>query len=494
MYQLEFSREEIEEAASGTGLLALEIELGLGRNPRCPHCCVPRRSASGAQLSEEEIGDVVLQAKELGARRIAILDGELGIHRRIPGIVRLARSQGLEVEVLTNGAGIPADVAKELFEARVPVILRMDSLDEETQDMLTGTEGSFGLIQRAFRQLREAGYPSEGRSLRVDTLICRENLGEVVGIWRWLRGQGIVSRFEVAAPRPNGGEERWLHADAARVQEAFAEIAEIERNEYGREWEPQLPRWGNGCMQHRFSCLVCSQGDVLPCVGVDIPIGNVRERRLADIVHESEILEDLRGHADTIKGPCASCGESLTCYGCRGAAYQSTGDYLASDPFCWRNADRQDEIARLPIAAAGIIPQSSPMRIIDELVSVGERSGEVSVAVSTEMPFVGEEGTLDGAAYFELMAQSIAALNGFKQLGGLQEPSGGYLVGAQNLEILASARVGDVLTVSIHKDLRFGGFGIVKGTVWRNDTILARGEIKIWRAAGYVSKPAGPAK
>jgi radical SAM protein with 4Fe4S-binding SPASM domain len=227
---------------------------------------------------------------------------------------------------------------------------------------------------------------------------------------------------------------------------------------------------------------------------VDVPIGNVRERRLADIVHESEILEDLRSHTETIKGPCAFCEEAVTCYGCRGAAYQSTGDYLASDPFCWRNADRQDEIARLPTAAAEIIPQKSPMRIIDELVSVGERSGEVSVVVSAEMPFVGEEGTLDGTAYFELLAQSIAALNGFKQLGGSQEPSGGYLVGAQNLEILAPARVGDVLKVSVYKDLRFGGFGIVKGTVSRNDTMLARGEIKIWRAAGYVSKPAGSAE
>ena len=47
-------------------------------------------------------------------------------------------------------------------------------------------------------------------------------------------------------------------------------------------------------MRHKFSCLVCSQGDVLPCVGVNIPIGNVRKQRLGDIIKESEILEDLR--------------------------------------------------------------------------------------------------------------------------------------------------------------------------------------------------------
>ena len=134
------------------------------------------------------------------------------------------------------------------------------------------------------------------------------------------------------------------------------------------------------------------------------------------------------------------------------------------------------------------------MRIIDEIVSVGERSGEVSAAVSAEMPFVGEDGSVDGTVYFELMAQSIAALNGFKQLGRPQKPSGGYLVGAQNLEILGSARVGDVLTISVYKDLRFGGFGIVKGTVSRDDAILARGEIKIWREAWGAAAPTGPAQ
>ncbi len=247
-------------------------------------------------------------------------------------------------------------------------------------------------------------------------------------------------------------------------------------------------------MRNKFACRVCSQGDVVPCIGLNIPIGNVRKQRLGDIIQESEILEDLKSHTGAMKGHCAFCEESATCYGCRGAAYQWTGDYLASDPCCWRNVDRQKEIARLPIAADGIIPQELPMRIVDELVSVGERSGEVSVVVSAEMPFVGADGAVDETMYFELMAQSIAALNGFKQLGGSQEPSGGYLVGAQNLEILGSARVGDKLTISVYKDLRFAGFGVVKGTVSRNDTVLARGEIKIWRDAGSVPRPAGPAE
>jgi radical SAM protein with 4Fe4S-binding SPASM domain len=245
-------------------------------------------------------------------------------------------------------------------------------------------------------------------------------------------------------------------------------------------------------MRHRFSCLVCWQGDVMPCVGLEIPIGNIRERALRDIIKDSEVLEDLRDHAHTIKGPCASCADADTCYGCRGVAYRVTGDYLASDPSCWRNADRQDQIARLPFPAGELIPQKPPMRLIDELVRVGERSGEVSATVSGDTPFLRGNGALDETALFEMMAQSVAALNGFKRWGRSGTSSQGYLVGARNLEILEPARAGDTLHVSLHKEARFGNFGILKGTVSRNGAVLARGELKIWRQEGDAPQGAGP--
>ena len=151
----------------------------------------------------------------------------------------------------------------------------------------------------------------------------------------------------------------------------------------------------------------------------------------AQIIKDSEVLEDLRDHSRTIRGPCASCEEAERCYGCRGAAYRLTGDYLASDPLCWKNVDRQDEIAHLPFPAGEIIPQKSPMRVVATL--------------SAEMPFAREDGGVDEAVHFEIMAQSIAALNGFKHLGRSASSPEGYLVGAQGFEILGSVQVGDRL-------------------------------------------------
>jgi radical SAM protein with 4Fe4S-binding SPASM domain len=92
-------------------------------------------------------------------------------------------------------------------------------------------------------------------------------------------------------------------------------------------------------MRHQVSCVVTASGHVMPCVGVTISLGNIREQSLAEILQQSPVIRDLKNYRQTIKGACASCDQAEVCYGCRGAAYQLTGDYLASDPTCWRTQD-----------------------------------------------------------------------------------------------------------------------------------------------------------
>ena len=234
-------------------------------------------------------------------------------------------------------------------------------------------------------------------------------------------------------------------------------------------------------MDERFSCLITAQGDVLPSAGLRIRLGNIREQRLSDIIKDSEVLEDLRDHTLTIKGPCAACEKVDSCWGSRGAAFELTGDYLASDPLCWRNTGRQDAITYLPVAVDGIIPQKAPMRVVDQLLKIGERSGELSLTVTEGMPFV-DDGIVDEVVYLEILAQAIAALHGFKAMDRERfAKEEGYLVGAQKLQILGRASVGDTLNIRVRKEARFGDFGVVLGTVSRSGTVLARGEIKIWR-------------
>ncbi|WP_310600926.1 radical SAM/SPASM domain-containing protein [Desulfobulbus sp.] len=339
LYNLEFTADEIRAAAAADRLLSLEIEFSRQCNFRCAYCYVEDRTAAAGEMSRREIKEVLLQARELGARKIIILGGEPSIYPHLVEMLRFLGGLGLEIELFTNGTGITDHLAGVLAEERVRVVVKMNSRDAAIQDRLAGKKGAFGIIDRALERLRRAGYPSQELFLAASTVICRQNLVELVELWQWLRARRIEPYFEVLTPQANALNNTWLNVEAAEVRELFTRLALLDRERFGREWEPQPPLAGNRCMRHQVSCLVTARGEVMPCVGVTIALGNIRHRRLAEILKHSQVVRNLKNYREMIKGPCGTCEKSGECYGCRGAAYQMTGDYLASDPTCWRNAE-----------------------------------------------------------------------------------------------------------------------------------------------------------
>lgn len=338
LYNLEFTEQEIKEAVAAGRLLSMEIEFSRVCNFRCSYCYVPEKRQYVGEFSRDEIKDVLLQAKELGARKIIILGGEPSIYPHLVEMIRFLQEHNLEIEMFTNGSGVDAELAAILAAARVRVVLKLNSRNREIQDQLAGRAGAFDIIQTAFANLKQAGYPSAELFLALSTIICQQNIGELPGMWQWLRDEGIEPYFEVITPQENAVVNSWLSVDAAQLKTLFTQLSAIDQQQFGRHWEPQPPLVGNRCMRHQVSCLVTASGDVMPCVGVTIPLDNVRNNRLAHILKNSEVVNNLKNYRQTIKGECRDCDKAEECYGCRGAAYQLTGDYLASDPTCWRNA------------------------------------------------------------------------------------------------------------------------------------------------------------
>ncbi len=339
LYNLEFTEQEIKEAVAAGRLLSMEIEFSRLCNFRCSYCYVPEKRECTGELSRDEIKDVLLQAKELGARKIIILGGEPSIYPHLAEMIHFLSEHEFEIEMFTNGTGVTPELAEILADAQVRVVLKLNSRNREIQDQLAGRTGAFDIIQNAFANLKEAGYPSQDLFLALSTIICQQNIGELPEMWQWLRDEGIEPYFEVITPQENAVENSWLSVDAEELKTLFSQLSEIDKEKYGRHWEPQPPLVGNKCMRHQVSCLVTATGDVMPCVGVTIPLDNVRNNRLAHILKNSEVINNLKNYREMIKGECRDCVKAEECYGCRGAAYQLTGDYLASDPTCWRNAD-----------------------------------------------------------------------------------------------------------------------------------------------------------
>ncbi len=475
----EFSQEEIAGVVSRGELLTMEIEFNRNCNFKCVHCYLTQHTNGHKELAKEEFYGVITQAKELGVRNIVILGGEPMLYPHLLDMIKFIRSQGLTAEIFTNGANMTEANTRTLYDHEVAVVLKMNTFDKRIQDTISGCCGAYEQIQTAFENLKRAGYLGDKRLLGVSSVICQHNIKELAALWQWLRDQNITPYFEVITPQGKAKCNRKLHVESRQLRELFYELADIDRTKYGYKWEPQPPLVGMKCLRHQYSCVVTAYGDVQPCVGVDIAVGNVREAGLAEIIKNSDVIRELRNFRQNIKGPCRKCDKLGDCYGCRGAAYQLTGDYLASDPMCWRNAKRLDDIEHLPVKADRLVPHKPPMLIIQKLVEVREKLSIAEMKVSRNSIFVGSDGKLDEVSYLEIIAQTIAAHNGFKNLDNGGEMKG-FIAGVKNLKIMGTAKVGDILRVNVYKIIDYGELGIIRGEVVKGEEILASGEIKIW--------------
>jgi radical SAM protein with 4Fe4S-binding SPASM domain len=487
-----FSHEEVEAAVRNRRLLSIEIEFGRECNFRCPYCYVAEPEKAPDELTPKEIRSAIDQACDLGARRLIMLGGEPMLYPHLQEMVLYITNKGMEIEIFTNGTNVTSEMAGFLFEHGVKVVVKLNSFDPTVQTQLTGRKWAYECIHSALNNLLGAGYPTEEKRIAASTIICRQNIAELKDLWCWLRDQGIDPYFEMITPQGRSNRNQWLYPNPGETEALFFDIARLDREKYGRNWIPQPPLVGNKCLRNQFSCLVDAYGNVMPCVGITIPAGNIRERPLKTIIGESRMFEDLRNFKGRIKGPCSVCGQADECYGCRGAAYQLTGDYLASDPLCWRNKHRLDEIIRLPSSAAPFAPQALPMLLIDQLVSVGDGDAVTETTVRADMPFVNGAGSLDNAAYLEILAQTVAVFHGFRCHGKSRVAPCGMLLGTRNLHIHGEARVGDLLRIQIRHSTSFGAYSVLTGVITRSGQKLADGELKVWERPSEVHPSGDP--
>jgi radical SAM protein with 4Fe4S-binding SPASM domain len=238
------------------------------------------------------------------------------------------------------------------------------------------------------------------------------------------------------------------------------------------------------CFKHQSSCFITLDGNVYPCKGLPLPIGNIHNDSLKKILTDSEIIQNLKNHKNMIKGPCRECRNFLSCYGCRGRAYALTGDYLASDPICPKNQDKLNKITYLPMKVENLIPQKLDMRVVSKLLKVEERYAKVESVFSSKSPFVKTDGSLEEVVYIEIMAQSAAVMNGFSKFDTGTPPPGGFLIGGQKIHIFQKSYINERLITDIYKTAKFGNFGILTATIKRSNETIAKGEIKIFQNDG----------
>lgn len=265
-----------------------------------------------------------------------------------------ARRLGLTVSITPSAtSSLTFDVLAKLKVHGIESLgLSLDGRSALRHEAVRGAEGCFDWTIRAADDAARLGMP-----IQINTLVSRETADDLPAIYALLKTYEVmrwslffliaVGRGKLLQPvSPEHGEQimHWVY-DLAKVA-PFA-IKTTEAPSYRRialnrmrgdgltpgQIERTPVYRGFGIRDGHGIMFVSNQGDIFPAGFLPLATGNVRSTSLLEVYRDSTLFRALHTSSQ-FKGKCGECEFSTICGGSRARAFASTGDPLASDPFC----------------------------------------------------------------------------------------------------------------------------------------------------------------
>lgn len=316
---------------------ALQLHVTERCNLRCRHCYGEEWTR---QLSFDEFQDVISQFLKLlkmidVAGTVYLTGGEPLIWPHLMRAIRYLRKERLAPRVFTNGVLIDSATAHQLARSGSRYVqVSLDGMQEH-HDWIRGS-GNFDRAVTGIRNL-----VAEGIEVTVMVTVMKDNIPDVRDLVKFCDGIGVsriaFGRFVTIGEGTNIASNNLTSTEVALL---FQQLESL-RGETEIEIVARDPLWAiikrpsfaySGCTAGQLLLDVLTDGTVLPCRRLPIPVGNVFERSLSEIWALSPLLKRLR---DRSQLECSNCDLLQLCGGCRGVAHAMTGDLLAKDPHCF---------------------------------------------------------------------------------------------------------------------------------------------------------------
>jgi len=329
-------------------------------NLKCKHCYSESiEQASPGELSTEDAFGLIDDLSRWGIGLLIIDGGEPLCREDMLDVIKYASTRGIRTTIGSNGTLIDERKARKMVEAGVmAVAISVDGADAQTHDSFRGIAGAFEQTLKGVEACRNVQLP-----FQFNTVVRKETLSQLEDLLRMAvdYGADAAEFFDlVAAGRAkdeckdqvlSNDERKWAMEWLAQSQEdcpivirvpgcpmypLLLKEKSIKPKHFASEMLRRVPYYGRGCaagMPMGYVMVQCD-GEVNPCMLLQVKLGNVREQSIIAIWENSPVLAQLR-RRELLKGECGECSYKITCSGCRGRAYEETGDMMAADPGCW---------------------------------------------------------------------------------------------------------------------------------------------------------------
>ncbi|MCX6579976.1 MAG: GAF domain-containing protein [Candidatus Aminicenantes bacterium] len=329
-----FSAQQAHDTKKANRLLSLRLETSLICNSRCIYCCNDSGRKKGEEISFEKKKEILEEALHLGAESIVFIGGgEFLCYDRYPELLKLVYELKMTPVIFTNGIKIDKQTAEFLKETNSTIIVKLDSLDRQIQDKMSGMDGAFDHIFLALDNLRYAGYRhnKEDKNLKIgaSAVVTNWNIKGIPDFWRYCRENGIFPNLELLIPNGRARGREDLMPKKEDISDLKDKLLDIDR-QLGYEWIPYTPRIGSGCLQLLYSLYITYDGYIRPCASLRYQTLNIRDVTLKEAISR-EPYRTARNIHSHLQGKCKECIYAYYCYGCRGLTYTEMKLRGASD-------------------------------------------------------------------------------------------------------------------------------------------------------------------
>ena len=260
-----------------------------------------------------------------------ITGGEPLVNKDCFDIAHYINKKGCRVDLLTNGTLISEDNIHKIKEFFWRVTISVDGSSKEKHEKFRGTN-TYDKTLKAIDLLNAYSIPFS-LSMTVNKLNI-DDVGDMA------RKYGNKLRFAPLFPAGNANKsEVDLTITGKDYYDVLSKTEGVNPLSYCESTlaaSQQCRR--SKCAIGGAELSISATGDVYPCQLLHYPqflIGNVHERSLIDMYHNSEIVKDCsKMTVDNIEG-CKSCAIRYICGGaCRARAFHEKGNIMVSGDFC----------------------------------------------------------------------------------------------------------------------------------------------------------------
>jgi len=329
-------------------------------NLKCKHCYSNSTHEQAAdELSTREAKRLLDDISNWGIRLLIFDGGEPLCREDFFEISKYATQRGLRVVMGSNGTLIDKNVAIKLKNSGVMAVqISIDGANQKTHDQFRGEKGAYDKALQGARACMDVGLLFQfGMTIRRSTLNeipemlklavdSGANAAEFFDLVQVPRVKKDIPK-EILNPVERKKVMLWL-AEAQKecpiiirvpgcpMYTLILQEENIQPKHFPAHLLKRIPYYGRGCAagMPQGYLTILPNGDVIPCMLLQTKLGNVREESIFKIWDESPTLIKLRNR-DLLQGTCGQCTYKDRCAGCRGRAYEETGNILAADPGCW---------------------------------------------------------------------------------------------------------------------------------------------------------------